>query len=172
MALSEEEVAGITAELAEIPDWGGASIWRTRKQPYDILVPPQSTGPSRPSWPVASGTEEENLAERNAFIAGPWRDYTLALNAFNSESIRRAQFGDLVEWNGAKWMYVGYDPDDETESIWLAPLGAPKKRPEIVEPGTGVLNERVTRVMAPVPTVAEALATYDIVGEPEEALSA
>jgi hypothetical protein len=136
--LTEQEREGMDAELAEIPDWGGAGPWLTRgfgiSRPLGhTLVPGPRTPPPRPKAPTPTGDDDIDIAARVTFDATVWRDYLVKLNEFNSKAIAEASFGDIIDWNGNKWMFVGLDP--ATDEIWLAVMAGVKKRPEVVEPG-------------------------------------
>ena len=138
--LTEQEREGMDAELAEIPDWGGAAPWRNRGA---ILRAPGSTPPLRPKPPTPTGDDDADIEARVVFDNTVWRPYLRELNEFNSKAIAEASFGDIIDWNGNKWMFVGLDP--ATDEIWLAVMAGVKKRPEVVEPGAAP-----RRVLTPV----------------------
>ena len=144
--LTEQEREGMDAELAAIPDWGGAGPWLNRfgsisprnvvtkgRRYISRLRAPASTPPLRPKPPTPTGDDDADIDARVVFDNTVWRPYLRELNEYNSSAISEAAFGDLIDWNGAKWMFVGLDP--ATEEIWLAPMAGVKRRPEVVEPG-------------------------------------
>ena len=133
------------AELAAVPDWGGAGPWLRRDG--NRLVPAPGTPPARPKLPVPTGDDDADIAAQIEFDETAWRPYLAKLNEYNSKAITEVSFGDIIDWNGNKWMFVGLDP--ATDEIWLAVMAGVKKRPEVVEPG-----EAPRRVLTAVPEVA------------------
>ncbi len=144
--LTDEERAGMDAELAAVPNWGGAGPWLTRSFGAR-LVPGLGTPPARPQPPQLTGDDDADLAARIEFDNTVWADYLAELNEFNSKAITEACFGDIIDWNGNKWMFVGRDP--ATDEIWLAVMAGVKRRPEVVEPGEA--PRQVLAVRAPRP---------------------
>lgn len=133
------------AELAAVPDWGGAGPWLRRDG--NRLWQAIGTPPARPKPPVPTGDDDADIAAQIEFDETAWRPYLAKLNEYNSKAITEASFGDIIDWNGNKWMFVGLDP--ATDEIWLAVMAGVKKRPEVVEPG-----EAPRRVLTVVPKVA------------------
>ena len=133
------------AELAAVPDWGGAGPWLRRDG--NRLSSTPYTPPTRPKPPVPTGDDDADIAAQIEFDETAWRPYLAKLNEYNSKAITEASFGDIIDWNGNKWMFVGLDP--ATDEIWLAVVAGVKKRPEVVEPG-----EAPRRVLTAVPKVA------------------
>ena len=144
------------AELAAVPDWGGAGPWLRRdgnrlskagRRHPSAAVPSRWDPPIRPKPPVPTGDDDADIAAQIEFDETVWRPYLAELNEYNSKAITEASFGDIIDWNGNKWMFVGLDP--ATDEIWLAVIAGVKKRPEVVEPG-----EAPRRVLTAVPEVA------------------
>jgi hypothetical protein len=145
--LTEQERAGMDAELAAVPDWGGAGPWLRRDVIGLQLRIPLPLGLSPPVPTVPTGDDDADIAAQIEFDETAWRPYLAELNEYNSKAITEASFGDIIDWNGNKWMFVGLDP--ATDEIWLAVMAGVKKRPEVVEPG-----EAPRRVLTAVPEVA------------------